>query len=155
MKFATEIVKAKNGISRSLETQHPVKLMVVLLFGAVFLAWALHLAPNKSEEAGNALSSGRVEGVKDQPVLEKDQSKTEAYIMQVTSANEGYARFRHQRQNRGKALYREIERIEREINLILSDVAHDPSANASHLNRQIEQRDYLIDMILMSAISGQ
>ena len=154
MKLATEIVKAKNGISRSLETQHPVKLIVVLLFGAVFLAWALHLAPNKGDEEGNASSSGRAEVVrKDQLTLVKDEAK--AYIMQVTTANEGYTRFRHQRQNRGKALYREIERIEREINVILSDVAHNPSANASHLNRQIEQRDYLIDMILMSTISGQ
>ncbi len=156
MKFATEIVKAKNGISRSLETQHPVKLMVGLVLGAVFLAWALHLAPNNGDEAGNALSSGRAEGVtKDQAPVEEERSNTEAYIMQVTSANEGYTRFRNQRQNSGKALYREIERIEREINVILSDVAHNPSANASHLNRQIEQRDYLIDMILMSAISGQ
>ncbi len=154
MKLATEMVKARNGISRSLETQHPVKLMVVLLFGAVFLVWALHLAPNKGDEEGNASSSGRAEVVrKDQLPVEKDEA--EAYIMQVTTANEGYTRFRHQRQNRGKALYREIERIEREINVILSDVAHNPSANASHLNRQIEQRDYLIDMILISAISGQ
>ena len=156
MKLATEMVKARNGISRSLETQHPVKLMVVLLFGAVFLVWALHLAPNKGDEEGNASSSGRAEVVRKDPLpVEKDQSEAEAYIMQVTTANEGYTRFRHQRQNRGKALYREIERIEREINVILSDVAHNPSANASHLNRQIEQRDYLIDMILMSAISGQ
>ena len=156
MKLATEIVKTKNYISRGLETQHPVKLMVVLVLGAVFLAWALHVATNNGDEASNALSTGRVESVnKDQPAVEKDQSKTVAYIMQVTSANEGYTRFRHQRLNREKALYREIERIEREINLILSDVAHNPSANASHLNRQIEQRDYLIDMILMSAISGQ
>ena len=154
MKLATEMVKARNGISRSLETQHPVKLMVVLLFGAVFLVWALHLAPNKGDEEGNASSSGRAEVVrKDQLPVEKDEAR--AYIMRVTTANEGYTRFRHQRQNRGKALYREIERIEREINVILSDVAHNPSANASHLNRQIEQRDYLIDMILMSAISGQ
>ncbi len=155
MKLATEIVKTKNYISRGLETQHPVKL-IGLVLGAVFLAWALHLATNNGDEASNALSTGRVESVnKDQPAVEKDQSKTVAYIMQVTSANEGYTRFRHQRLNREKALYREIERIEREINLILSDVAHNPSANASHLNRQIEQRDYLIDMILMSAISGQ
>lgn len=156
MKLATEIVKAKKYISRRLETQHPVKLIVGLVLGALFLAWALHLAPSNGDEASNALSTSRVESVnKDQPAVEKDQSKTVAYIMQVTSANEDYTRFRHQRLNRGKALYREIERIEREINLILSDVAHNPSANASHLNRQIEQRDYLIDMILMSAISGQ
>ncbi len=155
MKLATEMVKARNGISRSLETQHPIKLMGLVL-GVVFLAWALHVATNNGDEASNASSTGRVESVnKDQPAVEKDQSKTVAYIMQVTSANEGYTRFRHQRLNREKALYREIERIEREINLILSDVAHNPSANASHLNRQIEQRDYLIDMILMSAISGQ
>ena len=128
MKLVTKILKAKKCIFRGLETQHPVKLMAGLVLGAVFLAWALHLASNNGDEVGNPLSSGRVESVsKVQSAVEKDQSKTEAYIMQV----------------------------EREINLILFDVAHNPSANAEHQNRQIEQRDYLIDMFLMSAISGQ
>ena len=128
MKLVTEILKAKKCIFRGLETQHPVKLMAGLVLGAVFLAWALHLASINGDEVGNPLSSGRVESVsKDQPAVEKDHTKTEAYIMQ----------------------------IEREINLILSDVAHNPSANAEHLSRQIEQRDYLIDMILLSSISGQ
>ncbi len=122
MKLATEIVKAKKYMSRGLETQHPVKLMVGLVLGAVFLAWALHVATNNGDEASNASSSGRVESVnKDQLPVEKDQSKTVAYIMQVTSANEGYARFRHQRLNRGKALYREIERIEGDRNVAARD----------------------------------
>ena len=127
MKLVTEILKAKKCIFRALETQHTVKLMAGLVLGAVFLAWALHLAPDNGDEAGNPLSSGRESVSRDQPAVEKDQSKTEAYIMQV----------------------------EREINLILFDVAHNPSANAEHQNRQIEQRDYLIDMFLMSAISEQ
>ena len=127
MKLVTEILKAKKCIFRGLETQHTVKLMAGLVLGAVFLAWALHFPSDNGDEAGNPLSSGRESVSRDQPAVEKDQSRTEAYIMQV----------------------------EREINLLLFDVAHNPSANAEHLNRQIELRDYLIDMILLSSISGQ
>ncbi len=53
MKLVTEILKAKKCIFRGLETQHPVKLMAGLLLGAVFLAWALHLASNNGDEVGN------------------------------------------------------------------------------------------------------
>ena len=160
MKLATEIIKAKKWMSGGLATQHPAKLVVGLVLGAVFLAGtALHFGPNNADEVGSGFSSDRGESSsvsKVQPAVERDQSKTETHIVtQVGSVDEGHTAFLHRGQNSGKAAgfspMDQIKRMEDQIDSMLAHAARNPSTVSPRLNREIERLDYAIDMMLADA----
>ena len=64
MKVAMKATKIKMAISRSLATQRPVKLVGILVLGALFIAGtAVQFAPGPDEESVNDSSIETVEVV--------------------------------------------------------------------------------------------
>jgi hypothetical protein len=181
MKVATQVTKIKAAISKGLATQHPVKLVAGLGLGAVLMAGtALHFVPNSNNESGSAFSSDQQRAAErreeaqniiswllnhskpaspsyeEQRAADSLQERLDIQQAQKDMYNyhRGVSRPSYEEPRAAERHDVAIERLERQIDRLLTDAAQDPSRNTPSLNREIERLDKEIDMLRLNAMQN-
>lgn len=149
MKLPPEFIRAKKRISEGLSTQHPTKIVVGLVLGAVLITWtALQVVPKYGNGAG-------VPVVFERAYTDMDGDRASSWQRYRVAERGDYGEIQNSIVGAPRSIPERVARIENQIDGLLAKSGTIPFKVNTLLNREVKRLDHQIEVMWIEAMADQ